>query len=80
MTYFGFDFYWNMFFILIIWHVIALFFLYSTVPDESAAVPPVYKYNKAQQIDLVESVHLQKLQKQKQEVGLSLWGAAWGGG
>ena len=26
MTYFGFDFYWNMFFILIIWHVIALFF------------------------------------------------------
>ena len=44
----------------------------SVVPEESAAVPPNYKFNEARIIPLEESLHLQREQKEKLDVDISL--------
>lgn len=43
---------------------------HQRVQEETAATPPTYKYEKAKQISLEESLMLQKSQKEKQDVSI----------
>ena len=44
--------------------------IHQRVIEDTAATPPTYKYEKAKEISLEESLSLQKSQKEKQDVSL----------